>query len=116
MSFTVRDLNFINEVAQHRSMIASYNFLLQKFPNVFSHLNVEVHPMRDIPWNFVNMRDYCLEVRFKPTKKFCEMMTCNLFYPRGKVCKPTDTVRTFKSGNSTITAWYWGGVWCWGDV
>lgn len=103
-TFTVSDLNFINRVQHERGKLSTYNFLLRKYPQIFSHLIIEIHPMRDIPWNFLNMRDDCFVTHIKPTKMFCESMTCNLFYPRGNVCKPQDTVRTFKSGNSTITA------------
>lgn len=87
--------------AFERSKLGMFNKYLKMFPQLFSHIGVEIRFNRNIPHPEFNKN---IAVRLIGTQMFCSQAKCISTFPRGQSCSPDSEPRVFMSGNSTIEA------------
>lgn len=90
--------------ATERSKLMSFNCFLKEYPHIFSHVNVEIRHNQLLDNKTVEQMNRNLKVRLIGTPKFASQINCNLYYPRGRECKPETPSLVFKSGNSDVPA------------
>lgn len=101
---TLYDYGMACKAAFERKKLYTFNKYLKRIPHLFSYVNVEIHPHRELQKHNPDFANSCIYVRLKGSLKFCKKMNCVATYTRGKSCKANDTLKIFKSGNTTVAA------------
>lgn len=105
-SVTPRDDTHQEMYLFYRNLLKTIWTLYDTHPHIASHTIVKIrpaHPVHDYRFE-PKFKDFAIVVEVTFKKRGCQTCRCNPKYPRSKTCTAYDSLQTFKSGNSTITA------------
>ncbi|ACD03498.1 p74 [Musca domestica salivary gland hypertrophy virus] len=100
---TQLDYSYADLYKYERYKIQQYNYFLCYRPEIMSHTYIEISYNGDLPND--NLPWY-RKIRFvvRSRKKFCSQTSCQINYPRGKMCQSDDKPRIFKTGDHDLEA------------
>lgn len=87
-----------------RNKLLHFNYNLRLRPHIFSHIAIEIRFNHSIQTPNKMPPENNIYVGLKSTKKYCQQISGQMSYPRGKMCNEESTPLVFKSGNSDIEA------------